>query len=251
VRKGLRAALWSPLELTVDPPQVIGGLAEWLAAQYGVEFHWSTPVLAYSPQEITTASGRLRAGRLVVCTGTDYQALYPEAFHAEPLVRCKLQMMRTAAFGKELRLGPMLAAGLTLLHYGAFSGCASLAELTRRMDREWPEQRRFGIHVMAAQNGAGEIIVGDSHEYGDAITVFDNPEIDRLILEYLQSFARIPGFSVATRWHGHYLKHPSAPYVAANPVPEVLAVTGVGGAGMTLSFGLAERLVADWLGETA
>jgi hypothetical protein len=56
--------------------------------------------------------------------------------------------------------------------------------------------------------------------------------------------------TITARWHGIYVKHPTAPYVIARPTPETLAVAGVGGMGMTLSFGLAEQVLADWLGET-
>ncbi len=142
----------------------------------------------------------------------------------------------------------MLAAGLTLRHYKTFADCPTLPDVCRRLDAEMPEYGRFGIHVMAAQNGQGEIVLGDSHEYGDAIEPFDKPQIDDLILKYLRTFVAIPDLTIAARWHGVYVKHPSKPYVIASPAANVLAVTGVGGAGMTLSFGLAEQTVADWLG---
>ena len=89
--------------------------------------------------------------------------------------------------------------------------------------------------------------LGDSHEYGDAIEPFDNPLIDELILAYLKTFLTIPDLTITARWHGIYVKHPTAAYVVARPTPDTLAVTGLGGAGMTLSFGLAEQVVTDWI----
>ena len=112
-----------------------------------------------------------------------------------------------------------------------------------------PDYGRLGIHVLVAQNGLGEVVIGDSHEYGDAIEPFDKPHLDELILAYLRTFLTIPDLTIAARWHGVYVKHPTESFVVARPAPDVLAVTGVGGAGMTLSFGLAEQTVSNWLGE--
>jgi glycine/D-amino acid oxidase-like deaminating enzyme len=119
----------------------------------------------------------------------------------------------------------------------------------RRLNAELPEYARYGIHVLVSQNGSGELTLGDSHEYGDAITPFDDPRIDELILAYLKTFLMVPELTIAARWHGCYVKHPTEAYVVAHPESNVLVVTGVGGAGMTLSFGLAEQVVAEWLGE--
>jgi glycine/D-amino acid oxidase-like deaminating enzyme len=138
---------------------------------------------------------------------------------------------------------------MTLRHYPSFARCPTLPALSRRLDADFPDYGRFGIHVLAAQHEAGEVVIGDSHEYGDAIEPFDKPQIDELILAYLRTFVTIPDLQIAARWHGVYAKHPTEAYVVARPSPETLAVTGVGGAGMTLSFGLAERVVGDWLGE--
>jgi FAD dependent oxidoreductase TIGR03364 len=246
---GLRAGLWSPVELTVDPRQVLAELPRWLNQSLGVEFTYGTTALDYDGRCLVTTQGEWPLPRLVVCTGADFRALAPAAFASSGLTPCKLQMMRSQAYGDRFRVGTMLAAGLTLRHYTSFAKCPTLPELVRRLDAELPEYHRFGIHVLVSQNEAGELILGDSHEYGDAIEPFDKAHIEDLILAYLRTFVTIPELRVAARWHGTYVKHPTESYLAARPRPQMLAVTGVGGAGMTLSFGLAERTVGDWLGE--
>jgi FAD dependent oxidoreductase TIGR03364 len=245
---GLRAGLWSPVEMAVDPRQVIAHLPGWLAATFGVTFVPGTTVLRYDAPRIVTTSGDWRARQMVLCTGVDFRELAPETFARTGLVPCKLQMMRSRPYGERFRLGTMLAAGLTLRHYQSFAACPTLPALVRRLDADLPEYGRYGIHVLVSQNEAGELVIGDSHEYGDAIEPFDKPHLDDLILAYLRQFVAIPDLIIAARWHGIYIKHPTEPYVVAHPTPETLAVTGVGGAGMTLSFGLAERTIGEWLG---
>jgi FAD dependent oxidoreductase TIGR03364 len=247
---GLRAGLWSPGEMAVDPRQVLSQLPHWLTRTFGVAFAFETAVLRYESPCVVTTQGDWRTRRLVICTGVDFRELAPTAFANSGLVLCKLQMMRSQAYGSRFRLGTLLAAGLTLRHYASFARCPTLPALTRRLVAEFPDYGRFGIHVLVAQNESGEVLIGDSHEYGDAIEPFDKALIDDLILGYSRTFVTIPDLTIAARWHGIYVKHPSEPYVVASPTPETLAVSGVGGAGMTLSFGLAEQIVNDWLGES-
>jgi FAD dependent oxidoreductase TIGR03364 len=248
-QEGLRAGLWSPLEVVVDPRQVIAQLPGWLQRELSVVLAFGTTVLRYEPPRVVTTNGEWSARSLVICSGADFRELAPSAFAHSGLVPCKLQMMRSQACGERFWLGTLLAAGLTLRHYPSFATCPTLPELSRRLDAELPEYGRFGIHVLVAQNEQGELVIGDSHEYGDAIEPFDKPHIDDLILAYLRTFVTIPDLVIAARWHGVYIKHPTEAWVVARPAPETLVVTGVGGAGMTLSFGLAEMVVRDWRGE--
>jgi len=248
VRMALQGGLWSSAELAVDPRQVIAELPAWLTRTYGVEFAFETSVLAHSLPQVQTTGGEFNVRRLVICTGSDFRDLAPAEFAGSGLVPCKLQMMRSQPFGDRFRIGTHLAAGLTLRHYASFAGCPTLPELARRLDAECPDYHRFGIHVLVSQNATGELTLGDSHEYGPAIEPFDKPRIDDLILTYLKTFLTVPDLQIAARWHGIYVKHPTDAYVVARLSPDCLAVTGVGGAGMTLSFGLAEKMITDWLG---
>ena len=141
----------------------------------------------------------------------------------------------------------MLAAGLTLRHYEGFKACRSLGALKARCDQEFAEYDRWGIHVLVSQTESGQLTLGDSHEYGDVITPFDRSEIDDLVLKYLAGFLDIGNVGIVERWHGIYLKNLDGPWFVAHPSEDATVVTGMGGAGMTLSMGLAETVVSGLL----
>lgn len=242
--RGLLGGLWSPTELCVNPPAAVRRLPAWLHAAHGVGFDFSTTITAAEPGAVRAADGRAwRCDRAIVCGGADFETLFPEVFAAAGLRRCKLQMLATHPPAGGWRIGPHLAGGLTLRHYENFAVCPSLGPLRARIAAETPELDRHGIHVMASQDDAGRLILGDSHEYDEAIEPFDKEEIDGLILRELRRIVAFPDWTIAERWHGVYAKHPAAPVLAAEPLPEVHVRTATGGSGMTMAFGLAER---DW-----
>jgi glycine/D-amino acid oxidase-like deaminating enzyme len=152
-------------------------------------------------------------------------------------------MMRTGPQPRRWKLGPSLCAGLTLAHYDCFKSCRSLAALKKRFKREMPFEVEHGIHVLLSQTALGELTIGDSHHYGSTHEPFNREDIDAAILRYLRSFAKAPSFEIAERWNGIYPKVPGRTEFIANPAPGVTVVNGLGGAGMTLSFGLAEEVI--------
>src|SRR5262249_2798672 len=87
----------------------------------------------------------------------------------------------------------------------------------------------------------GELTLGDSHEYGLSVDIFNKDEIDCLMLHYISTFLQAPDMRVAQRWYGVYAKHPEEPYLTLEPAPGVRIVTSPGGSGMTLSFGIADQ----------
>ncbi len=241
----LLGGLWSPVELTVDPRQTIGLLPDFLASQFGVQFRFGAAVRRIELPVLETSSEGWQVDHAIVCGGDDFETLYPEFFRNNPVTRCKLQMMRTLPQDSGWELGPSLAGGLTLRFYAAFEICKTLAALKKRIAEETPEYEKWAIHVLVSQTAQGELTLGDSHEYGRAVDIFDKSEIDALIMRYLRSFLKAPNLAIAERWHGVYAKHPSQPYIAWQPAPGVRVVTAPGGSGMTLSFGLAEESMRE------
>jgi FAD dependent oxidoreductase TIGR03364 len=238
--ENLRGGLWSTTELTVDPRRIVAGMAEYLRSE-GAEIHFGTAVRRIDLPVVEAGAREWSFDRAIVCSGDDFATLFPDIFERSGLTRCKLQMMRTAPQPGGWQLGPALAAGLTLRFYKSFQICSTLARLRGRIAREKPEYDRWGIHILASQTTDGAITLGDSHEYGTGVDIFDKPEIDDLILREAATFLRLPDTRIAQRWHGVYSLHPSQPFFEAEPAPGVRIITAPGGSGMTLSFGLAER----------
>ncbi len=107
-----------------------------------------------------------------------------------------------------------------------------------------PEYIQWGIHVMAAQNESGELTIGDSHEYGLSPDPFDKQHINELILKYLYTFAGLNNIRMTESWNGVYAKLSNGEAdLFVSPEGGVYILTAMGGAGMTLAFGLAEERV--------
>jgi FAD dependent oxidoreductase TIGR03364 len=240
---GLLGALWSPVEINVDPRHALWTLPKWMERELGVTFRFGEQVNAISMPNVETKDEKWTVSELVVCSGQDFETLYPKVFAASGLTRCKLQMMRTAPQANGWELGPSLCAGLTLTHYDSFKPCPSLPALKKRFEQEFPFHVKNGIHVLLSQTSLGELTIGDSHEYGLALTPFDREEINKAILDYLNTFAVAPSFEIAERWHGIYPKLAGKTEFIAAPEEGVTIVNGLSGAGMTFSFGLADEVV--------
>ena len=238
--KGLLGGLWSSTEFTLDPRQILASLPGFLEERFGTRFVFGTLVNGISLPRIETSAGEWSADMAIVCSGEDFQTLYPGHYAASGLTRCKLQMMRTAPQPGAWQLGPSLAAGLTLRFYPAFQCCSALPALVRRIAEETPEYDRWGIHALVSQTADGALTLGDSHEYGPSIDGFNKQVIDDLILEYTRGFLNAPDMTIVERWHGVYAKHPEKPLVIMTPAENVRIVASPGGSGMTLSFGVAE-----------
>ena len=125
--------------------------------------------------------------------------------------------------------------------YKSFQICSTLTRLEGADRARKAGLRPLGDSRAGIANRDGAITLGDSHEYGLDVDIFDKPEIDELILEEARTFLELPDWRIAQRWHGVYSLHPEKPFFEAEPAPGVRIVTAPGGSGMTLSFGLAER----------
>ena len=245
---GLLGGLLSLTEGTVDPRKAVRSILEWLETHPDATLRLSTAVREVVTDGIVTSSGEhCAASRVIVCSGTDVQTLFPQVYAAAPIRQCKLQMMRTGVQPGGWRLGPVIAAGASLRHYLSFAHCPSLPALKARFASQYPEFDRRGIHVMASQNPDGELAIGDSHIYDSEIDPFNSEEIDQAILNYFDRFMCPPDRRIVQKWAGFYAKSEIPPNeLIRAPLGNVRLILPPGGTGMTHAFGLAARTFDTW-----
>lgn len=243
---GLKGALWSGEEMIVESRVAVGKVAKYLAEKYGVEFHWNTAISRIEYPKVFSGERIWEADEIFVCSGADFETLYPELFLETNITKCKLQMMRLVAQPDGWRIGPSLCGGLSMIHYPGFKAAASLPQLKKRYEEQYADYLQWGIHVMVSQNGNGELTIGDSHEYALVHDPFDKEFINRMITDYLHTFATFKDWKLIQSWHGIYPKMMDGrTELILDPEEGVTIINGLGGNGMTLSFGLCEQYIAS------
>ncbi len=241
----LKGALWSEEEIIVESRVAIGQVAQYLADKYKVQFYWNTTVTKVEHPHVTAGGESYAADEIFVCSGADFETLYPELFLKTEITKCKLQMMRIESQEDNWRIGPALCGGLSMIHYPGFQAAKSLPALRKRYEEQYADYLKWGIHVMVSQNGNGELTIGDSHEYGLVHDPFDKVFINDMINNYLKTFANFKSWKLIQSWHGIYPKMTNGETeLIIEIAPGVTLINGLGGNGMTLSFGLCEQYIA-------
>jgi D-hydroxyproline dehydrogenase subunit beta len=248
--EGLRGGLRGTAELVLHTPTAIPLLIDYLRT-LGIVFHFSTPIVRVTEQNaLETSYGDCHHfDHLLIAAGEEMRLLFPRELAAADITPCRLQMMRSVPQPAGFDLGAIMVGDLTLGHYPAFRDCPSLPILQQEVRDEFPEETRWGIHVIAAQHHDRSVTIGDSHEYGEDLDPASHTSVDDRILAALARFARLADRRISTRWHGTYLKSTrGVTQVVLHPRENITMVTAMGGLGMTLGWGLAKRTVEDWKG---
>lgn len=246
--EGLRAGLWSPHELRIEPREAIPRLAAWLESAHGVTFRRGVQVRAVHAPRVETSEGAILADRVVVCPGPDLRSLFPEIMARRRTTLCKLQMLRLAAPG--WRLPAAVMGDLSLGRYHGFADLPEAAPLKARLAAEVPETLANGIHLIVVQSADGSLVVGDSHHYDDSPDPFAPQAVEGLILRHMAELLDVPRPAVTERWVGIYPSGPAEAFAEApDEATRVVQVTS--GTGMSTSFALAEEVVAGLFGAAA
>ncbi|AMO75060.1 TIGR03364 family FAD-dependent oxidoreductase [Pseudomonas citronellolis] len=241
-----RAALHSLDDQQLYSREALPALIDWLRRELKVEFHFSTLVRDIEPGLLRTTAGQFRAGQILVCSGHDYQTLLAEQLAALKPQVCRLQMLR-ARPERDLGLGHALLTGLSCVHYGAFADLPQAQAIHEQIRRETPALERHGIHLLISPTPYGELIIGDSHDYGSDAAPFNAEAVDRLLLDLAEDTLGMR-VEVVERWQGVYGARGPAPFSVLQVEAGISAVLMHTGVGMSVGPALGERTLAGLFG---
>ena len=176
--KGLLGGLWSNTECVINSRESVRKIPLWLEEKFGITLCFGETVKEIALPKIATTTQEWEVQKAVICSGAEFETLYPAVFKENEMKKCKLQMLKAVSSKKEFSIGPSLCAGLTLRHYSAFAKCPSLKKVDARYDGESMDLKNHGIHVLLSQNNFGELIIGDTHHYGLTMEPFDREDLN-------------------------------------------------------------------------
>ncbi|MEM1319197.1 MAG: TIGR03364 family FAD-dependent oxidoreductase [Bacteroidota bacterium] len=243
-----KGALFFPDEITVDPRQLARRLIHYCINKYSLHYYPNTTIC-----EIIRSNGRVVATsnkqeqyssqKLFLCSGTDYQQLFPEVFAQSDLRLVKLQMLETATQPR-LKIRGSVLTGWTIRRYESFQECPSFATV-KAAENPGAYHRQKGIHILIKQSNSGSIILGDSHEYTDiqryTALGFDTDNIiNKFILSQAQRIFDLNDWRIDRTWLGYYCQCKEADIFNHTIDEHIHIITGIGGKGMTGALGYAK-----------
>jgi FAD dependent oxidoreductase TIGR03364 len=239
------AVLESTIELRVESREAIPRLATWLANVHGVTFLRSAAVTSIDMPMVYTSRGVVRADRVAVCPGDDFNGLYADRLRAYPLTRCKLQMLRLADPG--FRLPGAIMSDLGLGRYRGYSDLVAAGPLKARLAIDQAQHVAHGVHLIVVQSADGSLVVGDSHHYARTPDPFSRDEVDALILEEFVAALGIEPPPVIERWIGTYASAPDRSILIDAPEASVRVAIDTCGVGASTGFAIGEELIGSFL----
>lgn len=237
--------------IVIDPLESILKMIDYLQRDCGVAFHFNTTVVGVEDGYVGADHRMVKANHVLLCTGDDFQTLFPQEYAEEQFTKVKLQMLRAAPTQGTWHLGPAISGGLSAYRHGTLAITPSFGEFKTYIEAKYPEQVRWGVHALCSQYKNGDLVIGDSLEEAGGEPTFSRDHLDRLIWNYLGELIDTSQLEITERWMGTYTKAREG-FVSVREIrPKVTAVHISGGLGLTLSFGVAQDVVEKLWGPMA
>ena len=252
----VKGGLWFPQEVVVDPIQGISRLINYLCDARGLEYYPNTVV-----SNITKANGHVKvstrqsnkdftAQKAYVCSGNEFELLFPESFKESDLKIVQLQMMDTIP-QKQLKISGSVLTGWTIRRYESFQECPGYAGIKSKESKD-AYHNMNGIHILFKQLLDGSVVIGDSHRYqniaeGARMDFNTDNGLNDFMLSEAQKIYALDTWRIRQTWLGHYCQCESRDIYNETIDNDIHIITGIGGKGMTGSLGYAKENISKTL----
>jgi FAD dependent oxidoreductase TIGR03364 len=247
-----KGALFFPEEISVNPRLMIHRVHSYLKQQPNFTLYTNTLI-----KELDCAGPNCKATDLqgnnywgekaLVCSGAEFEWLFPELFNASDIEMVKLQMLRLKP-QKNIQIPGNILTGLSIRRYESFHECPSYKSIKAKEDKSsfW---KKWGVHILFKQEADGSIILGDSHEYADVqmkdcIDFYLREEITRYFINEGAKIFNLEHWEIDDQWLGIYSQCKTQDFFQHNIDDKIQIVTGIGGKGMTASPGFSHSNIS-------
>jgi FAD dependent oxidoreductase TIGR03364 len=248
----VKAGLFFPEEVTVEPRTMIYRLHEFMIRELGLKLITNTSII--NCESITNgvvvssaANEEFLASKVIICNGNEFKNLYPKLFNESDLEVSKLQMMQTKP-QQNFKLNGSILTGLSIRRYEAFYECPSFKAIKSKENPDSLE-KKWGVHILFKQAADGSVILGDSHHYANANNTDDlgfdlDMDIDNFMIEEAKKIIDLPNYDIQNRWFGMYSQCKTKDVFEHTLGDNIHIVTGIGGKGMTGSAGFSKENIS-------
>jgi FAD dependent oxidoreductase TIGR03364 len=245
----VKAGLFFPDEVTVEPRTMIYRLQEYMVQNLGLQLIANTAIINCENTSdgvmLESASAAIFfAKKAIICSGSEFKTLYPELFFNSDLEVSKLQMLQTKP-QNNYKLDGSILTGLSIRRYEAFYECPSFKGIKAKEDSD-SLAKKWGVHILFKQAMDGSVILGDSHQYADAKNSDDlgfnlDMDIDNFMIQEAKKIIDLPTYEIQNRWFGTYSQCKTKDVFEHTIGENIHIITGIGGKGMTGSAGFAKE----------
>jgi FAD dependent oxidoreductase TIGR03364 len=245
----VKAGLFFPEEVTVEPRTMIYRLQEFMIQQLGLKLIANTTIIncESTTKGVSLLSARneaFSASKVIICNGNEFKNLFPEIFNESDLEVSKLQMMQTKP-QKNYKLPGSILTDLSIRRYEAFYECPSFKAIKAKENGDSLE-KKWGVHILFKQAADGSVILGDSHHYADAKNIDDlgfdlDMDIDNFMIQEAKKIIDLPNYDIQNRWYGMYSQCKTKDIFEKTISENIHIITGIGGKGMTGSAGFSKE----------
>jgi FAD dependent oxidoreductase TIGR03364 len=245
----VKAGLFFPQEVTVEPRTMIYRLQEFMIHKMGLQLIANTSIINCNStvNGVTLSSSsneEYSASKVIICNGNEFKNLYPEIFNKSDLEVSKLQMMQTKP-QQDYKLDGSILTGLSIRRYEAFHECPSFKAIKTKENLDSLE-KKWGVHILFKQAADGSVILGDSHHYADAKNKDDlgfdlDMDIDNFMIQEAKKIINLPNYEIKNRWYGMYSQCKTKDIFEETIDENIHIITGIGGKGMTGSAGFSKE----------
>ena len=245
----VKAGLFFPEEVTVEPRTMIYRLQEFMIHNMGLKLITNTSIVncESTPSGVTllsAANEEFSASKVIICNGNEFKNLFPTLFNESDLEVSKLQMMQTKP-QQNYTLDGSILTGLSIRRYEAFYECPSFKSIKAKENPDALE-KKWGVHILFKQAADCSVILGDSHHYADAKNSDDlgfdlDMDIDNFMIQEAKKIIDLPNYEIQNRWYGVYSQCKTKDIFEHTIGGNIHIITGIGGKGMTGSAGFSKE----------